>query len=66
MTAITDEIERLGTASDSWPMVRGLLVGALVGVTVAGVVVLALTVQARRSAHRQRPTPPPLGTEPTP
>lgn len=71
MTAISSEVERLVPPSGDWPLLRGLLVGALVGATVAGVLILTQTIQSRRGPRRAPPGPdlppiPPLGAEPSP
>lgn len=68
MSVIADEVERLVPSSDSWPLVRGLIIGVAIGAAVAGAFVLARALQQRRAARREqgRPPAPPLGAEASP
>ena len=60
MSVIEDEVDRLVPSSDDWPLVRGLLLGAAIGATVAGALLLTRALRARRSARRDEMTCPRL------
>jgi hypothetical protein len=62
MTVLREDVEQLVPTRDGRPLLRGLLIGVAVGATVAGLIILGQTIQARRS--RRQPPPGPASAPP--
>ncbi len=59
MSRIAQDVERLVPRAPEWPLVRGVLVGIVIGAAAAGLVILGQTLAERRQPRQQGPTPPP-------
>ncbi len=59
MSRIAQDVERLVPRANEWPLIRGVLVGIVIGAAAAGLVILGQTLAERRLTRQQGPTPPP-------
>jgi hypothetical protein len=69
MAVLREDVEQLVPTTDGRPLLRGLLIGVAVGATVAGLIILGQTIQARRARRQPPPGPaaaPPPGGAPSP
>ncbi|MFQ3662035.1 MAG: hypothetical protein SNJ69_06535 [Chloroflexaceae bacterium] len=59
MSTIAEDVARLIPESGEWPLLRGILVGFVIGAAAAGLVVLGQRLADRRAARLYLPPPPP-------
>lgn len=59
MSRIAQDVERLVPRTREWPLIRGVLVGMMLGAAAAGLVILGQRLAERRQTRQQGPIRPP-------
>ncbi|MCS6880633.1 MAG: hypothetical protein RMK84_16370 [Oscillochloridaceae bacterium] len=65
MSTIAEDVARLIPEVDEWPLLRGILVGFVLGAAAGGLVVLGQRLAERQVVRRYLPPPPPAPSPPT-
>ncbi|MGB9634321.1 MAG: hypothetical protein ACPL8I_13380 [Chloroflexaceae bacterium] len=64
MSTIAEDVARLIPEADEWPLLRGMLVGFVLGAAAAGLVVLGQRLAERRAVRTYLPPAPPAPPPP--
>jgi hypothetical protein len=59
MSTIAEDVARLIPEADEWPLLRGMLVGFILGAAAAGLVVLGQRLAEHRAVRMYLPPAPP-------